>query len=247
MYHSRDISVFVLYYTSRPSLLIHNYYNIFLQCQFNVASTVRTLGSRVTVPIDVVMHRLFTLSDSLELKYGQLLHVAARSRMGQEHSPLEEIVRFPKNPSQYEPLEDEKLFFEALSLAQMSCTNFAQALCKVIDFSPMDLSRVQNLSNEIKRLIRNTLAHPNKVMHGKCTICKQCVARSPLPTALTHCCQQKVHEACWNDPDLCQFCSEPFHLLPCCHCDRKMEYFGPLVKGYEFYSALRLGCMSQAY
>ena len=55
-------------------------------------------------------------------------------------------------------------------------------------------------------------------------------------------CQKKVHEAFWNNLDLCQLCSESIYFLSCCHCDQKIEYFGPLLEGYHY---TRAACLNQ--
>ena len=144
------------------------------------------------------------------------------------------------------PPVDEKLFFKTYCLAHyMAYTEMTESLSKLINCSPMELSRVEHSSREIQMLIRSklrTLAHLEKVKRGKCTICERWISKIPLPTSTTPCCSKVVHEACWNDPYKCLCCNEPVNFLSCVVCKESIEYFGPPLEGYEFYSSLRLKC-----
>lgn len=90
--------------------------------------------------------------------------------MGEEHSPLEEIVRYKKDPNRYLSPEEEKTFFEAFSLGDyLAYTEFTSSLCMVMQCSLSDQSRTEHSTRQIKALFCNklrTVAHYENLKLG---------------------------------------------------------------------------------
>ena len=103
----------------------------------------------------------------------------------------------------------------------MAYSEMTACLCKTINCSPLEMSRVDNSSREIKRLIHSklrTIAHLEKAKSGKCMIYEQWISNSPLLTSITPCYFKVVNEACWNDPYEYLCCHEPVNFLASMPC-----------------------------
>ncbi len=215
---------------------------ISLQCQF----TVGALGT-VKAPMNVVM-KIDYLRAMVQFhgNSDNSFNLLPGEEWGRTTAPLEEVIKYTTSPSIYTPPVDDKLYFETVCLSQfLAYTEFTAALCTAINICPSDLSRIDNRPRRIKALIRNrlrTIAFQEKVKLGKCSICDQWLANSPLRFSPTTCCGKLVHEACWNNPNVCELCDETITFLPCCKCNGVIEGFGTLMEAYELYSSLRLRC-----
>ena len=68
---------------------------------------------------------------------------------GRSTAPLEEVIKYTKDPDGYVPPKNEKIFFKAFSLGHYK-------LCAVLECSPSDLTWIDFSATQIKKFTRSS-------------------------------------------------------------------------------------------